>query len=45
VVAGAICGTLMTHYVVGRNDARRAALTPVMGARGVPVGMTFAWRF
>jgi membrane-associated phospholipid phosphatase len=45
VVAGAICGTLMTHYVVGRNDARRAALTPVMGARGTPVGVTLAWRF
>ena len=45
VVAGAICGTLMTHYVVGRNDARRAALTPVMGANGTPVGMTLAWRF
>jgi membrane-associated phospholipid phosphatase len=45
VVAGAICGTLMTRFVVGRNDARRAALTPVMGDRGAPIGFTMAWRF
>ena len=45
VVAGAICGTLMTRYVVGRNDARRATVTPVMGDRGAPVGLRLALRF
>ena len=45
VVAGAICGTVLTRYVVGRNDARRATLAPVMGANGTPVGFRMAVRF
>jgi membrane-associated phospholipid phosphatase len=45
VVAGAICGTLVTRFALSRNDERRATLTPVMTDRGVPAGMAIAWRF